>query len=101
MSSVGDVVNWVVQEHFDIEAGLRQIAVYSEEEDSVLRLIEVNEETLPTGQVQPFVFSPDEDVPVPIFIADVTPEEWEEIQKGRISLPKGWPSQPLKIFHRN
>jgi hypothetical protein len=101
MSSIGNIIDWVIQEHFDIETGLRQIAVFSKDDDAVLRLIEVNEETLPTGQVQPFVFSPDEEVPVPIFIADVTPEEWEAIQNGRISLPKDWPSQPLKIFHRN
>lgn len=97
----GDIVERIVQEHFDIETGLQEVAVYSPENDSVLRLLEVNEETLPTGQVQPFLFSPNDEREVPIMIADVTPDEWKKIQEGRISLPKGWPSRPFKIFHKN
>ncbi len=57
MSSISDVVDFVVHEHFDIETGLQQIAVFSQDDDSVLRLIEVNEEALPTGLVEPFMFS--------------------------------------------
>jgi len=97
---IGDIIERIVEEHFDIETGLQEVAVYSTDDDSVLRLLEVNNETLPTGQVQPFVFSPNDEVQVPIIIADVTSEEWKKIQEGRISLPKGWPAQPSKIFHR-
>lgn len=100
-TSLSKIIGRLIQEHFEIEAGLRQIAIFSGENDREIRLIEINEEALPTGQVEPFVFSPDEQVPFPILIADVTPEEWDNICNGHIPLPEGWPSQPLKVFNRN
>ncbi|OQY59919.1 MAG: hypothetical protein B6245_04070 [Desulfobacteraceae bacterium 4572_88] len=90
----------VISEHFDIEAGLKEIAVFSEENDGEVRLIEVNENALPTGQVEPFVFAPREPLSVPIYIADVTPDEWKAICNGEIPLPEDWPHQPLRIIQR-
>lgn len=99
--SITDALKQVIQEHFLLEPGLQSIAVFSEGSAQELRLLEINREALPTGQVEPFVFASDKHFPFPIFIADVTPEEWDEICSGHISLPEGWPSTPFQIIHRN
>ena len=95
--AITEIINEVISEHFDIESGLKKIAVFSEENEQEVRLIEVNEDALPTGQVEPFVFAPGEKLPVPIYIADVTPDEWEALCDGKILLPEGWPREPFRI----
>lgn len=92
-----EIIAQMISEHFDIESGLKKVAVFSEENEQEIRLIEVNEDALPTGQVEPFVFTPGEGLPVPVYIADVTPDEWEAICEGNIFLPEGWPREPLQI----
>jgi len=96
-----DIIGGIIQEHFDIESGLRAIAVFSEDRDNELRIIEVNENALPTGQVEPFVFAPQEKAMIPIYIADVTPDEWEAICNGQILLPDGWPKHPIRLIQRD
>ena len=100
MALVMEVLENVVVEHFQIEPSLREIAVFSRDDEQELKLIEVNEDALPTGQVEPFVFTPEKEQPIPIYIADVTPDEWSKILKGKIALPQGWPSKAIKIIHR-
>ena len=100
MVLVMEVLENVVAEHFQVEPSLREIAVFSREDEQELKLIEVNEEALPTGQVEPFVFTPEKAQLIPIYIADVTPEEWLKIRQGKIALPKGWPSKAIKVIPR-
>lgn len=95
-----EIISQVITEHFDLESGLKKIAVFSEDSGQEIRLIEVNEDALPTGQIQPFVFAPEEKLPVPIYIADVTPDEWEAVCRGKILLPEGWPREPFRIIER-
>ncbi|QTA92981.1 hypothetical protein [Desulfonema magnum] len=98
--TITEIISEVVTEHFDIESGLKKIAVFSEENGQEIRLIEVNEDALATGQVEPFVFAPGKELAVPIYIADVTPDEWEAICEGKIHLPEGWPREPFRIIGR-
>jgi len=92
----------VITEHFEIEPELHLVAIYLRERESLpeFLLVEVNREAIPTGSVEPFYFSPTEEFPWPIYVADVTRSEWIRIRKGTISLPPGWSSKPLKIFNR-
>ena len=99
MSDRDKAIERLLAEHFAVEPGLRKIGVFSNPDDDVLRLIEVNDGTIPTGAVQPFVFEPTHDTPWRIFVADVTPDEWERIGK-EIGLPSGWPKVPLRVYER-
>jgi len=90
----------VVKEHFTIEANLHLIAVYLRPSTHEFLLIEVNDDTIPTGNVEPFYFAPSEDFEWPMYVADVTRDEWAKIQNKVIKLPQGWPSEPTIIFHR-
>ena len=97
---VEEVVRQLVQSHFGIEESIDEIVWLRDGGDKEIRLIEINRNTLPIGSVLPFYFAPSEDVPFPIRIADVTPQEWNQVQSGDIPLPPGWTLQKIRIFHR-
>ena len=98
--SLDKIVKQVVESHFETEQGLVQIVWFPDPQGKEIRLIEVNRDTLPTGEVQTFRFAPSQEVPLPIRVADVTPEEWERIEKGQILLPDEWRGLPRRVFLR-
>lgn len=59
--------------------------------DEPIRLLEVNENTVPSG-VMPLGFDafPESGVPYPSVIVEVTPEEYERIKSNELKLPVGW-----------
>lgn len=90
----------LMRAHFGIEKGLTQIAWFPDPNKREIRLIEVNKSTWRTGKVMAFYLSPDKDHPYPVKLADVTPEEWEEIERGVIPIPSGWELKAREIFKR-
>lgn len=61
---VEGVVRQLVQSHFETEEGIEQIIWVRDGEKSEIRLIEINQYTLPTGTVETFYFAPSRDVPL-------------------------------------
>jgi len=99
-SHLHEIAREVANEHLALEPDVSLVAVYANDVDTQIRLIEVNATTPPTGAVLAFQFAPSTAVPVPTFIADVTPKEWKRIQRGRMQLPEGWPLEPSFIVER-
>ena len=64
-------------------------------------LIEVNRTALPTDSVEPFLISASEEIPLDLLVADVTPKEWEKINKDEIKLPARWDLKKIKMFSRD
>jgi len=95
------VVRDLAHSHLEIEEGVEQIIWVRNRDRGAIRLIEVNQNTLPTGSVQVFFFAPSAKVPFPVRIADVTPQEWKQIQSGRIPLPAGWHLDDVAVFRRD
>jgi hypothetical protein len=59
-----------------------------------VKLLEVNPATSPSG-VLPIAFSPDPpSVPFPSVVVEVTPEEFERIERGQLPLPGNWTLGP-------
>ena len=61
-----DAARVLVDAHFRIEDGLERIFIMPaglEDPREPIKLLEVNANTLPTGSVEPFAFSPTKDVP--------------------------------------
>jgi len=56
----------------------------------VVRLLEVTDLVPETGEVYPIEFGPTREMPYRTVVAQVTPEEWAQIQAGDIELPVGW-----------
>lgn len=92
-----DVVTWIARQHFAVDKGITRIVYLptgapAEE----VRLLEVNAlASLPeNGPVEAVDFMPDiEGVHYTLFVADVTPRQFESIMRGELPLPKGWQLQ--------
>lgn len=80
--------------HRETEPGIvRIVQLVSQNEASPhepVKLLEVNPATSPSG-VMPIAFAPDPpDVPFPSIIVEATPDEYERIANGQLSLPEAW-----------
>jgi hypothetical protein len=83
--------------HYQAEPGVTHIfRVYvagqaEARPDEPIKLLEVNENTIAAG-VMPLGFSPAPDIGIhhPSIILEVTPEEFEQIQREQLRLPSGW-----------
>jgi hypothetical protein len=64
--------------------------------DDPIKLIEVNEDTLPSGIV-PLRFGPipEKGITHTTTIIEVTGEEFQRIEKGELQLPEGWEKRRL------
>ncbi|HEV3166266.1 MAG TPA: hypothetical protein VGZ22_19730 [Isosphaeraceae bacterium] len=58
------------------------------------KLLEVNENTIPSG-IMPIGFDaiPARDIPLPSIIVEITPDEFEQVQAGTLRLPDNWQIQ--------
>jgi hypothetical protein len=90
----------LAQEHFELEDELEQIIWLKKGSAREIRLLEVNRDTAATGIVEVFGFAPSPDVPYPLRIAEITPDEWERVQNGEIPLPDSWSLEEAEIFTR-
>ena len=99
-----DAARRLIQWHFRVEPELREVyrIVTDDEEaqESPIRLLEVNAATVPTGSVEPFTFSPTQEIPFRTVIAEITPEELESLWSKPEDLPKGWNLSRAERFVR-
>lgn len=97
MNSKDDIATILAQAHYRVESDLMEIIRLRRAPDVELlreepiKLLEVNPATIPAG-IMPLRFGPEptHGIPYPSVIVEVTPEEFEEIKKGRLVLPDGW-----------
>lgn len=79
--------------HYEVEPGLR--AIYrlesADPNDHRIKLLEVNEQTVPTGIVPVgFPAHPASGLHYPSVVIEVTPQEYEAIQRKQLNLPTSW-----------
>ena len=57
-----------------------------------MRLVEVVEGSPSANEVLPFRFAADADqgVPYPVVIVELSPDEFDQVENGTLSLPAGW-----------
>jgi hypothetical protein len=55
-----------------------------------IRLLEISGEFPVSGDTRPFAFGRSEEFPFRSAVIQVTPEEWADIQAGRMPLPPDW-----------
>lgn len=67
-----------------------QIFAFADPAKEQVRLLEVTDQTLPSGTVVPIGFGRAPSFPFRSQVAQVTPEEWKQIERGAIGLPAGW-----------
>jgi len=82
--------------HFRVEPELQRVFILRSgvdaSPDAPIRLLEVNASTPATGSVEPYGFAPTVDVPFRTVIAEITPEEYEQLLANPAALkhPPGW-----------
>ena len=96
MKTKDEEARQLAETHYQLEAGITKIfRILSAEAESrpnePIKLLEVNQFTVPSG-VMPLQFasSPNHGIHYPSVIIEVTPEEFERIQKRELALPKNW-----------
>jgi hypothetical protein len=92
--SPADFAHWIARRHFNIDKGIVRIFYLPTNAPArEVRLLEVNDlAAIPEeAPVVAMDFMPDvEGVDFSLFVADVTPNQYREIEQGRIALPDGW-----------
>jgi hypothetical protein len=95
---------WLARQHLRFDSRLTQ-AVYlptGAAEDEV-RLLEVNTGLFPEqgNPITPVEATPVvTDLPFRVCVADVTPEEWQQIQANPALLPAGWSLEGNRVIRR-
>ena len=77
----------LAQESVEAEPSISDVYLFPADDE--IRLIEVDEQTVPSDCVAPFYFrpAPEDGIPVHCAIATIRPEE-----VGKLELPEGWGS---------
>jgi hypothetical protein len=86
----------LAQAHFSVEPGI--IAIYrvvarerEQQSTEPVKLLEVNTRT-PAAGIRPVHFGPDPAAGIRYasVVIEVTPDEYEDLQRGTLMLPEGW-----------
>jgi len=94
------MVEQLVHEHFEFDDRLESVIWIAHGMEPEIRLIQVTPETFPSRDVLAFYFPPSDEVPYPLLIAQVTPDEWQMVLRGEIPLPDGWSLDDHKVLSR-
>src|SRR5262249_33095940 len=97
MQSKDDEARILAEDHYQVEPGMLQIfrlvgnPETESRPDEPIKLLEVNEATIPTG-IMPLKIDAIAawGLRFPIIIVQITPEEFEQLQKRQLQLPNGW-----------
>lgn len=99
-----DAAQRLIEWHFQVEPYMQEVyRILMDNEDSEgepIRLLEVNELTVPTGTVEIFVFAPSKEIPFKVAIAEITPEELQALRDRPETLPAGWDLSRAQRFER-
>lgn len=98
--SIEEIVQRLARWHFEIEESIERIIWFKDEQKKEIHLLEINRESPPEDLILTFYHAPTEEFPLPAIVGDITPEEWEKVQAGRIPLPKGWSLNEIEVFER-
>ncbi len=90
----------LIQEQFELEPSLEQVIWINSDMTTEIRLLEINPETPATGSVLAFYFPPYQEFLYATHIAEIRPEEWQNILRHEIPLPEGWTLDNYKAYAR-
>ena len=96
---------WLAKRHLATDAAIQRVVYLPKDApQDEIRLLEVNRFLSPSenNTIEPVDFTPDSDgPPYKVFIADVTSDEWERIQRDpSANLPHGWQLEGYRVFAR-
>ena len=89
-NNIEGVVEKIAREHFEVEASLEKVIWFKPDATQEINLLEINARTPATGDVLSFYFPPSDEVPYDLYLAEVTPQEWQRVLQKEIPMPEGW-----------
>lgn len=87
------LARWYAQRHLDIDSGVMSIRhLPTNAPEREIRFLEVNRLISETTPVEPVDFGVEigQSDAHTLYVLDVTPSQWDEIEAGRLPLPEGW-----------
>jgi len=104
-SSKEEMVRWYATRHLNTDPGIRTVyylPVGAPERE--IRFLEINDLIVvrELDPLEPLDFGVDVDGAEPhaLLVVDVTPDQWERIRRGELSLPGGWSLDGAVAFSR-
>lgn len=99
------LARWYATRHLAIEPYIREVVYLpANAPGSEIRLLEVNvRSNVPDdAPLEPIDFRADSDLPGEhqLFVADITPGQWERVKAGTLALPAGWVLAGNQVFGR-
>jgi hypothetical protein len=95
---------WLAQLHLSSDAAIERVVYLpAGAPDNEIRLLEVNRflNLSDTEAIEPLDFSPETDVPYRVFVADITSDQWERVQREPDAmLPPGWRLDDKQVIVR-
>jgi hypothetical protein len=96
---------WLAQRHLATDVAIQRVVYLPNgSPNDEIRLLEINRFQSPAENniIEPVDFSPDIDrPPYKVFVADVTSDEWERIQRDpSTTLPQGWLLEGYRVCTR-
>lgn len=99
-----EVARELVRVHFDVEPGLSRVFLVRtgnwDDPNEPIRLLEVNANTVATGSIDAYSFTPTDATPYATSIAEITPEEFTQVERNQLPLPRGWSLSNALPFER-
>lgn len=94
----------LIEWHFRVEPYLREVYRMLAEDENVhgepIKLLEINDATISTGSIEPFVFAATHEIPFTTVIAEITPDELAMLRDDPRAFPAGWNLSRALRFQR-
>jgi hypothetical protein len=95
---------WLAQRHLSTDAAIERVVYLpAGAPKNEIRLLEVNRLLNPpdNDSIEPLDFTPEMDVPYRVFVADITSDQWDRVQRepGAV-LPPGWRLEDNRVIVR-
>jgi len=85
-----DAVRTLARWHADLAGADFRAYSFDDPARRVVRLVEVSADFPPAGQALPVGFGTSADFLYRSEVILLTPDEWEQVQRGELELPEGW-----------
>jgi len=100
------MANWYAHEHLKTDPGVRVIYYLpTQAPEREIRFVEVNDliADQSDGGLEPLDFGVDRGMETEhtLLVLDVTPSQWDRIQKQALVLPRGWSLQAAVPYSKN
>lgn len=99
-----NLASWYARRHLTIDNGVEQILYLpADAPPREIRFLEVNTMISETTPLEPIDFGVDtgSNNAHSLYVLDVTPSQWDDIQSGQLNLPTGWSLEGNQVFHRD